>query len=75
MMIARPKEYFMIQILDRKFVIEFKQQHKWKVVEMRDDIVRIERDNVSVILDRDEFERYFKVVQEEVQDDRIKRMQ
>lgn len=75
MMIARPKEYFMIQILDRKFVIEFKQQHKWKVVEMRDDIVRIERDNVSVILDRDEFERYFKVVQGEVQDDRIKRMQ
>lgn len=59
---VKPKEYVTLSILDWKFIIKLKPQQKW-YASVGKDKVRLERDNVTITMSNEEFERYFKVVE------------
>jgi hypothetical protein len=60
---ARPKSFTMLQILDWKFLITLKPQQKWDVVSSSDGMTIVERDNVTIKIPQEEFEKWFKVVE------------
>lgn len=59
---ARPKTQTILEILNWKFVINLIPQQKWKASTTKDGYY-LERDNVSMKMSKEEFEKYFKVVE------------
>lgn len=60
---VRPKKYFMAQFNNWKCLLEFKPQHKFTLEITNDGEHRVSRDNVTVNFSKEEFEKYFKVVE------------
>ena len=58
---ARPKTTAMFQVLNWKFLIMLKPQQKWDVEE-EDGEMRLKRDNITMNLSTNEFDKYFKLI-------------
>ena len=61
-MVVKPKRFAMLQILDWKFYIALDPRQKWLCSEFNGKY-NISRDNVALNFSKEEFEKYFKVVQ------------
>lgn len=60
---VRPKCYFTSQFNNWMCLIEFKTKHKFTLEITNDGKYRVSRDNVTVNFSKEEFEKYFKVVE------------
>ena len=60
---VRPKTYFMSQFCNWMCLVEFKPQHKCTLEITNDGKYRVSRDNVTVNFSKEDFEKYFKVVE------------
>lgn len=56
---VRPREYGVIFMEDYKIIIVLKPQQKWDC-KFNKDYISVERDNVTLKLNKEEFEKYFK---------------
>lgn len=61
---ARPKESFMIEYNNYMCLVRFRPQQKFTFEITRNGFYEVSRDNVSMKLYKEDFEKYFKVVEE-----------
>lgn len=59
---VKPKEYTVLSILNWKFIINLHPRQIWYASAEKNK-VRLERDNVTINMSNEEFEKYFKVVE------------
>lgn len=56
---VRPREYGVLFMENYKITIVLKPQQKWDC-KFNKDYISVERDNVTLKLNKEEFEKYFK---------------
>lgn len=59
---VKPKDYITLEILDWKFVINLNPRQIWNASAEKNK-VKLTRDNVTINMSNEEFEKYFKVVE------------